>query len=210
MSLRKFLASALLLASASLHATTISGQLSVEVDSSSMVQFITVDFYRFSTPGGLLGVNAFGSRLAPAGPSSQGHPDIMLWLFKDDGSLGVDDLLIEEDDWTGGGPARNPALQSGLDPFLSYTAAAGDYVLAVGTCCDFGGADMINGRQSDGFPWHWGGGPTKWDYRLEIAGDISMSTVPEPSTLALSLLPVTLIPVIKRRAAMALRRNDEA
>ncbi|NVK24271.1 MAG: PEP-CTERM sorting domain-containing protein [Gammaproteobacteria bacterium] len=146
----------------------------------------TVDIWSFSTSGGTVSFDIFaygfnGSVL-----------DSMVWLFKEDGDLDSLDMLGQIDDdpltlFFGDGST------SKIDSYLTSSIDAGNYLFAIGWCCEYGPSDILDGVQ--------GGTPDdlvnstlteSYAYQLTIKGEIDTFgaynetvLVPEPAILAL-------------------------
>ncbi len=132
--------------------------------------------------------------------------DSMIYLFQDDGSLDVADLIDENDDsllTTGDGSI------SSFDSFLSATLVPGNYILTVGGFYHEA-TDAINGINpglGGGFyPSTLDGlGGTMvhdhGDYRLTISGDVSLTAVPEPNATLWTAL--CLLGFMRRRKRAA-------
>ena len=115
--------------------------------------------------------------------------DSMIWLFEDDGDLGLDDLIVKNDDSLLGADGNhslidpaNPSQNSSLDPYLSLFLPAGDYRLLVGSCC----GNQLNLASLNQFIdpnqiFH----PADGYYRLDFSGDITLTHVNEPNSIAL-------------------------
>ena len=125
--------------------------------------------------------------------------DSYLLLFNDDGNLGAIDYIMDDDD---GGLGADGSTY-GYDSYLNSILTAGNYVVAVTTCCSSASdLDYVNGIQNYGtlnhidsngdFSDSWDAPLTHGDYRLTYSGDMTLtnppSAVPEPSTLAILAL----------------------
>jgi hypothetical protein len=166
---------------------------------------ITVDFWEFTMNSA--GVASFdvlswednfdGTHTDVNSSGDHFYIDSMLWLFNDDGSLDIGDLITENDDSSGGFDGSI----SGLDSYISTSLGAGDYILAIGACCNFGVSDIIDGTQLSGLYGSLDGGVTRLntfggsntaidhgDYQVTFSGDLTVvnaQSVPEPASLAL-------------------------
>ena len=97
--------------------------------------------------------------------------DTYLWLFEDDGTLDVADLLANDDD---GG--------AGLNSFISIFLTSGDYVISADACCH-SVSETINMSNTHS---HAG------SYSINISGPVvtNATNVPEPSTLVIFALGI--------------------
>jgi hypothetical protein len=127
---------------ASVSAAVISDQLEDQFDIDGQFLARTVDILSFSTTGGTATFDIYAWDLN--GTSL----DSMIWLFNNDGSLDPVDLIAENDDSNN---TFGDGSTSTLDSYLSVSLGAGNYILAIGSCCDFGASDIIDGLQYE-FP----------------------------------------------------------
>lgn len=163
-------------------AAVINGNLLENQDANGGFVSRTVDFIKFSTIGGLLTFDVLAS------DQPNGLDDAMIWLFNDDGQLDLSDWLAENDDSDFAVDGNSDGSSNELDAFLSIVLAAGQYQVAIGTGGDFGGADMIDGRQlessafSSGLPAVSSLG---LNYQLTVGGDFNtrLSPIPLPASI---------------------------
>jgi len=153
----------------------ITDQVQTQYDADNQKIGITVDFWSFSTTGGTLIFNIYAWMYGD--PSN--YLDSNIWLFTDDGALDTSDLIAQNDDYDGAGWDSDGSTNT-LDSYLSIPVTAGNYILAVGDCCDPTAADIIDGLLSIGFN---NPNPIAYvvdnPYQLTITGDVSI--VPLPS-----------------------------
>ncbi len=123
---------------------------------------------------------------------ANGLDDSMIWLFSDDGHLDLSDWLAENDDTDFATDGNSDGSLNELDSFLTATLSAGNYLLAIGTGGDFGGADMIDGLQLESSPFSSGNpvaSSSSLSYQLTINGDFKQpQSIPEPSLWVLLTL----------------------
>ena len=181
------LALSLFTTSISVSPTLIVTEQIEQYSSPSNAYFQNVDFFTFSSTGGTV---TFDVLEWEYGGNTM---DSMIWLFNDDGSLDIGDLVSENDD-------SNSTFGDGsittLDSWLSVGIGAGNYIFAVGECCNFGASDIIDGIQT-GIPSDLSGATITniYDYQLTITGDVDNfrlqgTDIPEPSTVAIFALGV--------------------
>lgn len=154
----------------------------------------TVNFYRFTAQGGEASFNVLASGVLP-----NGLGDSMIWLFRDDGQVDGSDLIASNDDSWGFGPESDGST-SGLDSYLSLVLNAGQYLLAVGNCCE-SGSTILDGLQfGNEAPF---ASVQNLNYRLTFSGDLTLQSnaVPVPTTLALAGLGLFALGASRRRAA---------
>lgn len=150
-----------ILASFALLATVGVAQAGVVTGSGLLVNE-AVDWYSFNNASaGLVNISAIET------VNDNSDFDSVLFLFRNDGNLTVDDFIAYDDDG-GNGP-------SGLESLLSLSLAGGNYLVAVAT----------HGADYNPLPIS-GGHHTGTDYSLNIRGDnVIGNTVPEPVSTAL-------------------------
>jgi len=154
---------------ASVSAVVISDQLEDQFDIDGQFLARTVDLWSFSTTGGTTTFDIYawdfnGTSLDP-----------MIWLFNDDGSLDTVDLIAENDDSNN---TLGDGSNSTLDSYLSAPLGAGDYILAIGSCCDFGASDIIDGLQYEFPSPNPVASETALFYQLTTSNNVSPVPVP--------------------------------
>jgi hypothetical protein len=106
--------------------------------------------------------------------------DVELFLYIDDGNLGLDDFITSNDnDFVNG---YSDGSISGYDSYISQYLTYGDYLLSVhGSSLQPG--DDIDGLHGYPPPYIAGDG----DYQITFTGDVTLpiAAVPEPSTIVL-------------------------
>ena len=177
-----FVAAALALTSLSANAFVVTDQIG-RYSSPTNGYFQDVDFFTFSSAGGTATFDVyewgFGGN----------YMDSMVWLFVDDGSLDVGDLLVGQNDDSSLG--FGDGTTTTLDSYLSLSLTAGNYIFAVGECCNYGGAEIVDGVQR-GVASDFTDATLQvtYDYQLTVTGAVDgwsggSTSVPEPGILAL-------------------------
>lgn len=177
----------------------------------------TVDHWRFKVnSGGLIAIDVLswewdsgdlfdhdGNFSEPVDVNGDGEIaflDPVIYLFADDGTLDINDLIDFSID--SGGPTTSDGSIWMADPLLAVTikpARTGyNYILAIGAL-DLTAAEAIEGLNlvpgdMSQYPWSGDASGGHWesdhgDYRITFTGDLEVTNlataVPEPSTLAL-------------------------
>ncbi|MGP9801284.1 DVUA0089 family protein [Rheinheimera sp. NSM] len=188
------------------HATPIVINAALHDYQSNQSYYRTVDFYQFSSTGGLASFDIL------AWGYQGSYLDSMLWLFQDDGDLGVSALLTQNDDfWSLTGRGFTDGSTSALDSYLSFNFSAGNYLLAVGSCCNYGAHDIIDGMQWNGAASY--DNPTLYrtlPYQLTVNGavsnfrpqDTAISNIPEPASIALLGMGLLALRLYRKKAAV--------
>ena len=186
------------------HATPIVIDAALHDYQSNQGYYRTVDFYQFSSNGGFASFDIFARGYQASGLDS------MLWLFRDDGILDLSDLLTQNDDfWSM--PAFADGSTSTLDSYLTFNFSAGNYLLGVGSCCNYGANDIIDGVQwnnsaSYDNPTMFGTSP----YRLTVNGAVNnfrpqntaVNDIPEPASIALLGMGLLALRLYRKKAAV--------
>lgn len=125
--------------------------------------------------------------------------DTYIYLFSDDGDIGADDLLAQNDDSGDAGNFSDGSTTT-LDSFLTMLLSPGSYMLAIDSCCHAYELENI----IDGFNTHGAGhmvGPDNYgSYQLTITGDVSLThDVPAPAALALMALGLFGVRSLRRK-----------
>jgi hypothetical protein len=169
-------------------ATVINDSIFENQDANGAFVSRTVDFLPFTTAGGVLTFDILAS------DTPNGLDDSMIWIFNDDGHLEPGDWVAENDDTDFANDGNDDGSLNELDSFLSIVLSGGNYLLAVGSGGDYGGADMIDGLQLESSPFSSGqpvASSLALNYQLTIGGDFNAgandddSSIPEPSSLYL-------------------------
>lgn len=188
------------------HATPIVIDAALHDYQSNQSYYRTVDFYQFSTEGGLASFDMY------AWGYQSSYLDNMLWLFRDDGILDVSDLLTQNDDfWSISGRGFTDGSYSSLDAYLSVNFSAGNYLLAVGSCCNYGATDITDGMQWNGAASY--SNPLLYrslPYQLTVNGAVNnfrpqntaISNIPEPASIALLGLGLLALRLYRNKAAV--------
>jgi len=162
----------------------------------------TVDFYQFSSAGGVASFDMW------AWGYQGSYLDSMLWLFQDDGDLDLSDLLTQNDD-TWSMPSFTDGSYSSLDAYLSVNFSAGNYLLAVGSCCNYGAGDITDGMQWNSFASYDNATLLRTlPYQLTVNGavnnfrpqDVTISSIPEPASIALLGVGLLALRLYRKKA----------
>ncbi|MBN8988838.1 MAG: PEP-CTERM sorting domain-containing protein [Rhizobiales bacterium] len=136
------------------------------------------DYVNFFYSGGNLSIDILASGWT-GGPTGHGIADSWIQLFVDDGSQigNLTGALLGTNDDHGG--VFDGSI-SGLDSFLAVNLAAGNYILAVASCCHYGSeADARTATNSS----------ASGDYRVTFSDGVTVAgAIPEPSTWAMMIL----------------------
>ncbi len=118
--------------------------------------------------------------------------DPYIYVFADDGSLGVEDLIDSNDDSSS---TFGDGSISSLDSFLSVLLPVGDYILTIGGfnhTAEEAIAGANPGLGSGFYPVTWDGAffyaSDHGDYRITFTGDVSVTGVSEPQSIALLVI----------------------
>lgn len=159
--------------SASAAIITVTGSIDETLDGHHEIDYI---FFEVISSGTITftasgqGSNFMGSDL-----------DTFLTLANDNGLRSAADIIATNDD---GGP--------GFDSLLSQFLDIGSYIISVSSCC-ISPTEWVEGQNSSiGF------NDQNPVYRLTIDGDVRLSQVPGPTTLALLLLGMASVSFARR------------
>ncbi len=103
--------------------------------------------------------------------------DSYLHLFNDDGSLDVSDWITSNDD-NFSADALSDGSISGLDSYLSLFLNPGQYKLAISDFY-FSQEQAVAGIQTSFNPM----GGSNGDYQITFTGDVTLASVPEPTSM---------------------------
>ncbi|WP_371133495.1 DVUA0089 family protein [Rheinheimera sp.] len=124
----------------------------------------------------------------------------------------MSDLITYNDDfWSLSGRGFTDGSISGLDAYLNVNFSAGNYLLAVGSCCNFNASDITDGMQWNSFASY--DNATLYralPYQLTVNGavnnfrpqDAAISSIPEPASIALLGVGLLALRLYRKKAAV--------
>ncbi|ARD45442.1 hypothetical protein A3Q33_14785 [Colwellia sp. PAMC 21821] len=137
----------------------------------------------FNWTGGTIDINGFGDGYA-TGLTGVGADDIFFTLLENDGSdlsAFTGAFVTSNDDSNALGWDADGST-SGLDSYISnFNLNAGSYLLTISHCCT-----AFSGSINDNSGMHQGTN----DYRISFSDGATLTSVPEPSTLAIFALGI--------------------
>lgn len=207
---RTLLALSCLFSSITAHATVIDGKLFSQVPA-VQTSYTTVDFYSFKmNSAGVLDIDLLSWESLGQDVNNDGKYaffDTMIWIFKD--TISVANLIAQNDD---NGFLGNDGSISILDSYLSVNLGMGNYWLAVGSCCDFGAVDVIDGKQLSNRLLTFDANTNliendEGNYRMTLTGDATITSRPDYQKQVSA--PATLAAFGLGLAAIAFRRREK-
>ena len=158
----------------------------------------TVDYWSFTVESaGIVTLDVLSAELNYQGQQLDVNQDgeiafidSKLFLFRNDGTLGIDDYITENDDMDALGVDGDGSFET-LDSFLELSLDTGSYIVAIGTY-EFSVEEAIAGlNQTDDYGPNslygsgWESPISHGDYQLSVTTPGETAPVPEPGTMVL-------------------------